>query len=288
MVNTLRNGEIAIMNWIDIDKPTKGYHFKDLNREPNTKKFVALETSCNAPIEIANTNVPRNEKSMMLERTLYDIIVNNKVKLFDEANDETWKSFSQSNQWQTFKKQAMILSSFLSTSKEEIDAAIQNLEKIFKGLGSKNAKQGEDPVEVGFKKLNDVGQELQKSNLVSVNPPIDQTNFIQLIQDRWESIEDSSLFMDMILTRKRRSFAGLIGNKELPTLGDAIQFAFRSVSKNKGKMEKVIEIFKEIVRKDSYTKGKGGTNVGKAEIALAISLSSIVLPVFGCATISPR
>lgn len=90
--------------WIDIDKPTKGYHFKDLNREPNTKKFVALETSCNAPIEIANTNVPRNEKSMILEQTLYDIIVNNKVKLFDEVasgnvNDETWKSFSQSNQW---------------------------------------------------------------------------------------------------------------------------------------------------------------------------------------------
>ena len=286
MVNTLRNGEIAIMNWTDIDKPTKGYHFKDLNGEPNTKKFVALETSCNAPIEVANTNVPRNEKSMMLERTLYDIIVNNKVKLFDEAesgnvNDETWKSFSQSNQWQTFKKQAMILSSFLSTSKEEIDAAIQNLEKIFKGLGSKNAKQGEDPVEVGFKKLNDVGQELQKSNLVSVNPPIDQTNFIQLIQDRWESIEDSSLFMDMILTRKKRSFAGLIGNKELPTLGDAIQFAFRSVSKNKGKMEKVIEIFKEIVRKDSYTKGKGGTNVGKAEIALAMFFGDCKLPDHG-------
>ena len=47
MVNTLRNGEIAIMNWIDIDKQTKGYHFKDLNQSNSGVKFKSVVKESN-------------------------------------------------------------------------------------------------------------------------------------------------------------------------------------------------------------------------------------------------
>lgn len=146
-------------------------------------------------------------------------------------------------------------------------------------------------MEVGFKKLNEIGNELVNSSIDTVNPKITQSNFIQLIQDKWGNIEDSSLsteiiddtnlFMDMILTRKNRNFASLITKKNV-TLGEAITLAFKDVSKDDpSRVEKVLQIFEEIVKRDSYTKGIGQTNVGKAEIALAMFFGDCKLPEHG-------
>lgn len=152
MVNTLRNGETAIMNWIDIDKQTKGYHFKDLNQEQKKMRFVPVSESREPPETNAKDEI-NDAKTTIIANTIFDLVNIRYPRTVSESEktptppmggdegDNT--NLYKSQTWAEFEEHAKIILTFLNiTNDKETKAALEKLRQMFKELGDGNESKG--------------------------------------------------------------------------------------------------------------------------------------------------
>lgn len=131
---------------------------------------------------------------------------------------------------------------------------------------------------------------MQKSGIATngdkegVIPEIKIRHFLDLLQDdTWirkprnsEPVThtkkyDIGLFIKMILSRGKRKISGYLNNKGV-TFGNILNHTMSKL----GNKEDVGAMLRKIIRVDNYKKNK--TNVGKAEIALALLFDDCSLP----------
>lgn len=290
MVNTLRNGEIAIMNWIDIDKPTEGYHFKDLTQSESGTKFknIVKESNDTPTFEyVQGANTKDNLKSQILATTLYDAVMKYRSNLVKEKTspDITDHDFFSTSSWEDFKKHGRMIAQFMGADDEKINETLNKMENMFAELG------GDGGVQLGFEKITNIEKILSDSGIAKngdsngVIPEIKIRHFLDLLSDDFYSIGrgkgkkditqtyDTRLFIDMVLERNARHFAKIIDNPNT-TIKSALDDTFRK--KFGERTEEAWRLFRKIVRAGNYK--KNGAEVGKSEIALALFFGDCQLP----------
>lgn len=297
MVNTLRNGEIAIMNWIDIDKPTKGYHFKDLNQSKSGVKFksVVNESNNETPaFKYKQGATTKDElKAQILATTLYDAVMKYRSNIVKEGKTPNLANheFFNRGEWQEFEKHGKMIAQFMGADEEQIGTALANMKKAFISLGSKMGEQGENALDKGLETLNQMDMAFEKDNISNLQPKIRVSRLLELLSSEYNRKEaytdpetgkpktknvptqkmvDGNVyeysipkFIDIVLNPLKGLDKML--NDLQPSRGNLTLMDILSPIK---KDPELIEIFRKIVTQDKYTKNNAA--VGKVEIALAM------------------
>lgn len=142
--------------------------------------------------------------------------------------------------------------------------------------------EGQGGVEKGFEMISTLEEALKSSGVEDngsssgVIPKIKIRHFLDILYDvETGTTHDVGTFIKMITGRNNHNLSKLIySSKDNVSIGDIIQNKFKATF---GKdVQKAYDIFNKVIKVDNYS--KNGTNIGKAELALALFFGDCALP----------
>ena len=260
-------------------------------------------------IEENKSNVPKfvpitNNKPDPKVKIIQDYILEKTMSvMFSESNSvKDHEFFTNNASWDDFENHARMIAQFIEKKdQDKINKAIDKIKQAFITLGSFQDKDGKTDsvtkLNKGLDTINKIQTILKESGIEKngsndgVVPEIKIRHFLDLLQeDTWVTKDgpkidsrrhaevthtkqyDISLFINMILGRKSRNLADKLSTQT--TLGSILDSTI--INSFKGKKEQAYELIRKIIRVDNYK--KNGSNVGKAEIALALLFDDCSLP----------